>query len=206
MTDYFTPQVFGVLSLITIALGLVPYYVDIIRGNTRPQRAAMFIFAVLSAIAFSGQLAAGATASLLFAGTMLCNQVLLFVLSLKYGMGGFDKKDKFSLLMAALILIVWYFTQSAAVALLLTTSVNTIGKTLVAIKVYHHPHSELLYAWYMSVIASVFGALAVGTWNWVLLLVPLHNAITVGIIALIIVARRPFVSAPKKARLRTKIA
>ncbi|HEX8227482.1 MAG TPA: hypothetical protein VF572_06465 [Candidatus Saccharimonadales bacterium] len=190
MSDILTPQLFGVLSLVTIALGLVPYYVDIIRGNTKPQRAAMFIFAVLSVITFSGQLVEGAEASLFFAGAMLANQLLLFALAIRYGMGGFEKKDKIALLLAIMILIVWYFTKSAVVALLLATLVNTIAKILVTIKVYRHPHTELLFTWNMSVLASVFAALSVGTWDWVLLLVPIHNGITVGIIALIIIVQR----------------
>ncbi|MDL2363044.1 MAG: hypothetical protein QFB86_01520 [Patescibacteria group bacterium] len=198
MNDLFTPQLFGILSLATIFFGLAPYYVDIIRGNTRPQRAAMFIFAGLSVISFSGQLVEGAQASLFFAGALLANQLILFALALKYGMGGFDKKDKIALLMAVFILVIWYFTKSAVVALLLTTLVNTIAKILVTIKVYKYPHTELLYAWNMSVLASIFGALAVGKWDWVLLLVPVQNGITVGVIALTIFLRRSRVNMPKQ--------
>lgn len=206
MENVLSPKIFGILSLFVLTAGLIPYYNDIYRGNTKPQRAAMFIFAVLSAIAFSGQFAEGAKASLIFAGTLLFNQLLLFALSIKYGMGGFDAKDKIALVLAGLILIGWYSTKSAVLALVLVTLVNTIAKILVTIKVYKYPYSDLLYSWYMAAIASVLGALAVGGWNWILLLVPVHNAVTVGIIALTITVRKRQVKRPNGPRLSTNVA
>jgi hypothetical protein len=185
---------------------LVPYYKDILMGNTTLQRAAMFIFAVLSAIAFIGQYAEGATDSLLFAGVLLVNQLLLFILSFKYGAGGFTRTDKAALLLSGFILLAWYFTKSAVLALILVVFVNSIAKLLITMKVYEKPYSDIAVAWFLSCIASVFGALAVGGWDWVLLLVPVHNAVTVGIIGLTIVIRRTQLDPPKsQAKVKTAI-
>ncbi|MFZ1483721.1 MAG: hypothetical protein WAS36_01780 [Candidatus Saccharimonadales bacterium] len=183
-------QLFGALSVILFLAGTIPYIIDILRGNTKPHRMAMFIFVVLSAIAFTGQLLEGAEASLWFAGVLLINQITLFILSFKYGMGGFTTREKISLALTALILIFWYLTDSVAIALVLTVTVNTIGKLLIMAKVYDHPYTELLYSWIMSTFASVFAVLAVGELDWLLILVPAQNAITVGIVAGIIIIRR----------------
>lgn len=183
-------QLFGALSVVLFLVGTIPYIIDILRGNTKPHRMAMFIFVLLSAIAFTGQLLEGAEESLWFAGVLLLNQIILFILSFKYGMGGFTRRDKISLALTILIVVVWYLTDSVALALVLTVTVNTIGKFLVMSKVYEHPYTELLYSWIVSTFASIFAVLAVGELDWLLLLVPAQNAITVGIIAGIIILRR----------------
>lgn len=188
----------GIASVVVIVVGLLPYYADILQGNTKPQRAAMLIFAVLSAIAFLGQLAEGAQASLWFAAALLANQLILLGLSIKYGMGGFSRFDKISLLLASLILVGWYFTNSAALALILVTVVNTVAKILVMTKVYSYPYSELLFAWIMSTAASILAALSVGRLDLILLLVPVQNAVTVGIIAGIIIVRKRQLPAPTR--------
>lgn len=190
-------QTFGIISAVIGVIALIPYYVDIIKGRTKPQRAAFLIFSVLATISFFGQYAEGATASLWFAFVLMASPYAILLLSIKRGVGGFARRDKISLALAVGILCVWYFTKSAALAVVLVVAVNTIAKYLVAAKVYELPYSDLLLTWVLSAIASVFAALSVGELDWILLLAPVQNAITVGIIALIIVIRRRQVSPPK---------
>ena len=183
-------ELFGIISGIIAVYASVPYIIDIIKGNTKPQRAAWVIFVTLSAISFFAQLAAGATNSLWLPFVLLVQAVIIFGLSFKYGMGGFSKFDIASLIMAVIILIIWWATSSAALAIICGVVVNTIGKVLVAEKVYKHPSTEYLPTWVWGVVASVFSVLAVGSLNWILILAPLQNAITVGMIAGLIVYRR----------------
>lgn len=188
--DVHMAELFGLLSGIIAVYASIPYILDIIKGNTKPQRAAWVIFVTLSAISFFAQLAAGATNSLWFPLVLLIQAVIIFGLSFKYGMGGFSKFDLASLFMAAIILIIWWLTSSAELAIICGVVVNTIGKILVGAKVYNHPNTEYLPTWAWSVVASVFSILAVGSFDWILILTPLQNAITVGMIALLIVYRR----------------
>lgn len=183
-------ELFGIISGIIAVGASIPYIVDIVKGNTKPQRAAWVIFLTLSAISFFAQLAAGATNSSWFPLVLLIQAVIIFVLSFKYGMGGFSKFDVASLIMAVIILIIWWTTSSAALAIICGVIVNTIGKVLVAEKVYKHPETEYLPTWVWSVVASIFSVLAVGSFDWILIISPLQNAITVGIIAGLIVYRR----------------
>lgn len=178
-------QAFGIVSALLVVCVAVPYYMSIFRGRSHPQRTAMFIFLVLSLISFSSQWAEGATASLWFAGFLVINQLCIFALSLKFGSGGYRKIDVFSLLTAAGIMILWYFSKNAGLAVVLVTAVNFVGKALVFHKVQHRPQSELLYSWALSVVASLFAIASVGSLQFTLILPPLHNAVTVGAIAYI---------------------
>lgn len=104
-------------------------------------------------------------------------------------MGGFGKLDVASLAAAVLIIVIWAVTKSPSIAIVCGALVNTIGKALVAVKVYHHPNTEYLPTWVWSVVGSIFAVLSVGTLNSILILPGLQNGITVGIIAAIIYFR-----------------
>ena len=186
---------FGIVSGVIALAGMVPYIVDIIRGNTKPQRAAFLLFTISGFIAFLGQLAEGAIYSLFFAGALMSTSLLTFILSFKFGVGGFGRRDKIGLFLVGCILAAWFLTGSAALAVVLIVIFNTIAKILVMFKVYQLPHTELLYTWIMSTISSLFAVLSVGSLDWILLLSPLQNGITVGLIALIIFVRRRFIPA-----------
>lgn len=183
-------QIIGVLSgVIAFAAG-IPYIIQIIKGKTKPHRMAWIIFITLGGISLFAQLAEGATNSLWFPFVLFVQAIIIFSLTMKYGMGGHSKLDIASLIAAISILAIWAVTQSAAIAIICTVSVNTIGKVLVAQKVYKHPNTEYLPTWIWSMVASFMAVIAVGGWNWILIITPLQNAITVGLIAALICYRR----------------
>lgn len=183
-------EAFGILSGLIFFGASVPYIIEILKGRTKPQRMAWVIFITLSGISFFAQFAAGATNSLWMPAVMFLQAIIIFALTLKYGMGGFGKLDIASLAMAILIILIWYITKSPTIAIICGACVNTIGKALVAIKTYRHPNTEYLPTWVWSVVGSFFAVLSVGTLDSILILPGLQNGITVGIIAAIIYFRR----------------
>lgn len=188
-------EVIGILSGIIAFLASIPYIIDIVKGNTKPQRMAWVIFITLSGISFFAQMAEGATNSLWFPLVLFVQSIIIFGLTLKYGVGGASKFDIFSLVLAIAIMLVWFITNSAALAIICGVAVNTIGKALVAVKVYKLPHTEYVPTWVWSAVASVLAVIAVGELDWILILAPLQNAITVAAIACLILYRRKQVKA-----------
>lgn len=183
-------QIIGITGAVISTAALIPYYKGLFSRKTKPNSTAFLIFGILATISFFGQLAAGAEASLWFAFVLMVNPFIIFALAVRNSSGEFAKMDKISLLVAALILIVWYFSKSAAIAIILTTLVNTIAKYLVAEKAYRLPHGDVASTWILSTVASALAVISVGKLDWVLLLSPVQNTITVGAIALIIIYRQ----------------
>lgn len=188
-------QFIGISAAIILVFASFHYIADIVRGETKPQRMAWVIFTTLGTISFFGQLAEGATASLWFPLILMVQGYVILGLSLKYGVGGANTIDKISLVLSLAIFVVWWLTNSAALAIIFAVSINTIGKVLVAIKTYHKPYSEYLPTWILATIASVLTAISVGELNWILLLAPVQNGLTVGAVAGIIIYRRKDVGA-----------
>jgi len=156
---------------------IVPYVRDILQKKTKPERASWFIWAVLGFIAFFSQFAKGATDSLWLTGGQTFAVFVVVILSIKYGVGGFTKRDVAALTTAFIGLVIWYLTSEAAFALFIVIGIDSIGSILTFIKSYHEPASETLSTWLMSGISGVFGALAVGSLSFTLLAYPLYIGI-----------------------------
>jgi hypothetical protein len=182
--------IFGLLSGILPIIGAFPYIRDIFRHKTKPHRMAEFIFAVLDSIAFASQLAKGATWSVIMPGIGTLEMLTGFFLSLKYGMGGTSKKDIAALMLAGFGLILWYFTKQPLTALFIVIGIDLIGTSLVVIKTYSHPHTETLSAWFLSLLAGLCAAAAVGHWSFDLQIYPLEVALGNGAICATILLRR----------------
>jgi hypothetical protein len=164
----------GILAGILSILMYIPYIKDTVKGVTHPHRASWLIWSCLGLIAFFSQLAKGATDSLWMTAAQTLGTAVVFLLSLKLGVGGFSRRDKISLLTAALGLIVWFFTNEAAFALFITIAVDAIGAGLTAIKAYEMPESETLITWILSAISGILGTIAVGHINPILMAYPFY--------------------------------
>ncbi len=166
--------IFGYISAALSILMIVPYIRDILKLQTKPERASWFIWTTLGFISFFSQLAKGATDSLwLTAGQTLAVFIVLGF-SIKYGVGGFTKRDKRALLAAGFGLVLWYLTSEAAFALIMVILIDAIGSFLTMLKAYEQPETETLITWILSGTSGVFGVLAVGSLNWVLIAYPLY--------------------------------
>lgn len=167
-------RAFGYISGFLGIVGLVPYIRDILLLKTKPERASWFIWLVLGGIAFASQLAKGATDSLWFVGTSTAAVLIVALLSVRYGVGGFTRRDGVALAIAGSGLVVWYFTDEAVYALFIVIAVDAIGSLLTFLKACRDPETETVSAWFLSGTAGFFALLAVGSWNPILLAYPAY--------------------------------
>ena len=181
-------QIFGYTSALLSIVMIIPYIRDIFRLETKPERGSWFIWTVLGFIAFFSQLSKGATDSLWLTGGQTVAVFIIFLLSFKYGYGGLGRRDVKALIGAGIGLILWYLTREATFALLFVILVDSIGTLLTLLKSYKDPESETLSTWVLSGTSGIFGMLAVGSFNLILLAYPLYiilaNYVIVGAIIL----------------------
>lgn len=169
-----TPEWAGYISGVFIFLSFLPYLRDILRGTTKPERGSWLIWAVLGSIAFFSQLAEGASYSLYLAGIQALGDIAVFVLALKYGFGGVEKRDRVALVGAGTSLLLWYFTREPAYALLLVILIDAIGGVLTILKSYEAPSTETLSTWILTGLAGLFAIFSVGSFDVVLLSFPVY--------------------------------
>lgn len=164
----------GLASGIIIILSHVPYIRDIILHTTKPERASWFIWLVLGSIAFFSQLAEGATSSLWLNAFDTLGVLITFILAIKFGVGGLNKRDVIALIAAGIGLILWYLTRHASIALIIAILIDASGTTLTVIKAYEDPGSETLLAWLGFALAGILATISVGKLNSILLLYPFY--------------------------------
>ncbi len=182
--------VFGLLSALLPLIGAVPYVRDILKHGTKPHRGSFLIWTVLGLIAFFSQFAKGATWSLFLPAGDTLATLTIFILSVRLGTGGLNKRDVGALALAFLGLIIWYFTKQPLAALLITIGVDAIGTVLTIIKTYAEPDSETFSSWLLASLGGLFAALAVGEFSFALLVYPLYILIANGAVDVTILLRR----------------
>ena len=167
-------QIFGILAGILSGAAYIPYIQDIFAKKTKPERASWIIWGVLTGIAFFSQLAKGASNSLWLSGLETLGISIVFLLSIKHGVGGWTKRDIFILITATAGLALWYVTKEPAVALYIIIAVDATGTIPTIIKSYEAPETETLTTWIMVAIAGIIAMLSVGSWNIILLSYPIY--------------------------------
>jgi hypothetical protein len=185
-------ETFGYISGALFLASLIPYVRSILKGDTKPQRITWFIWMILVFIAFFSQLAKGATWSLLLTAGDAINIVIVFILSIKYGVGGFRKIDIISLIGAGVSLLLWYFTNEPAIALFLIIIIDIIGANLTIIKAWKNPETEIWIGWAMCGIGGLFGIFSVGSFNFILIAYPLYICLINSFIAVVIISRKKY--------------
>lgn len=155
-------------------LSFVPYVRDIFKGKTKPERISWLIWTILGLVALFAQLAKGGTFSTIFTAAQAAGDLFIFILGIKYGIGGLLKRDILALIGAAIGLILWYLTKEAAAALFIVIFVDALGVALTIIKSYEQPKTETVSSWVLTFIAGAFACFAVGSLNFILLAFPFY--------------------------------
>ena len=166
-------ELLGYASGLLITISAVPYISDIFRLKTKPERATWFIWSVLLTIAFFAQFAKGGTWSLITTGIDGLIVIIIFILSIKYGMGGASRLDIVALIVSGIGLVLWYLTNEPLYALLITIVIDMLASMLTVVKTYKEPSTETFSAYMICGTGGLLGAFAVGTLNFSLIIFPL---------------------------------
>jgi hypothetical protein len=164
----------GYLSGVAILISFLPYIRDIFQDKTKPERISWLIWAILGAISFFSQPVEGANYSLMMTGGQFFGDLFVFLLAIKFGFGGFMKRDKVALIGACASLFLWYVTREAAIALFMVILIDAIGVYLTVVKTYENPETETISTWAFTFVAGLLGCIAVGEFNLVLLAFPFY--------------------------------
>jgi hypothetical protein len=176
----------GVLAGLITLIAYVPYIRDIFKGKTKPVRATWFIWTVLSGIALTSQIASGGKWSVAMTIAQVFGVTTVFILSIKQGYGGLNRKEIISLIIAGLGLALWAATNKPLLALLCVVMVDAAGSWLTIFKSYKDPGSETLSTWVLDCVSSIFALIAIGSLNYTLILYPGYLFVANGAVVVVI--------------------
>lgn len=171
------PEIFAIISVILTLVAGPPYLIDILKRKTKPQRATWFILSVLGVIGFVSQAKLGINWSLAFLGLDMAASLSVFILSIPFGVGGFNILDRYALIVATVGTVLSIAENRPVIALVGIIVADLAGTALTVKKAFHDPASETTISWVLVGTAAIFGVLSVGKFEASLLLWPIYLVI-----------------------------
>ena len=168
------PEALVGVSVILFIVASPPYVLDTLKGKTKPERATWFIWSVLGLIAFVSQVKLGATWSVVYTGLDTLGSVSVFILSLRYGVGGWTLLDRMALAIAVAGVAVSLIAHQPVIAILGVILADISGTILTVCKTYLAPDSETTVTWLLVGTGALCGLIAVGKFDLGLMLYPAY--------------------------------
>jgi hypothetical protein len=182
--------VLGVLAGVVGAADAIPYIRDVLRGATRPHRAAWLIWSGLAIVVVLSQWADGATFSLIMPATGAVFTSIVFALSIRRGVGGVSTPERLMVAIAAAGVLGWLFADEPIVATLCVVAADLIGVLMMVPKTWRDPDSETFATYALGCLSGALAAGAVGELDFSLLVYPIYYCIGNGALAVLILQRR----------------
>ena len=152
---------FGVLSGILALCAAVPYILAIYQGKVRPHRFTWLIWLLTKSLILLAQYDEEARWSLTLSIAGVVVATIVFLLSIKRGVGGTSTSDRAALALSVVSLAIWFVTQEALYGLFFAIAADAIGTILTVKKTYRLRGTESALVWGMAAMASFLSILAV---------------------------------------------
>lgn len=172
-----SPALIGQIAGVIAVIQAIPYIVDIFRGHTKPERMTYFIWFIVDALLITSYISVGATTTIWTGLVYVATGFIIFLLSLKYGMGGFSKLDIFCLFIALIGMLIWATTSNAVLALCFATFAAKVGYLPTIKKAYFFPETENTLSWTLCAFSSTLNIFALTTFSPIIAIPPILGAI-----------------------------
>lgn len=156
---------FIVISSLLALISPLIYAKAILKGEAKPHRTTRLVLLVITSLATASLFAQGDTVAIWLAGVSTIQSIIVFALSIKYGMGGWDKSDLLCLGIALLGIVLWQTTKNPVLALYASIAADFTGMVPALIKTYRFPKTEVWSFFALDTVAAIFSILAVQTRN-----------------------------------------
>lgn len=153
----------GQAAAILAVVQIIPYIRSILKGETKPSRASYGIWLCVELVLVASYFASGASTTKWMFIVIFLNSLVLFLLSLKYGMKGFHKIDLASIIFALVAIVAWVATENPALAVYLCAAASFFGYIPTERKSYVAPQTENTFSWGLYVLAALLNVCALTT-------------------------------------------
>ena len=135
-----------IAALLAVA-GNVPYLIDILKERVEPHAYTWFVWTLVSATVFFGQVAKGAGIGALPTAASEIFTLIIFLFSLRYGFKHITRTDTIFLIIALAGFVPWVLTKDPTLSVVIAVSIDVIAFVPTLRKTWRHPETEtpLLY-------------------------------------------------------------
>lgn len=163
-----------------------PYIQSILHGETRPHRTTRLVYLAIGLLTTFSLFASHNQIALWISGVSTIQAIVLFYLGLKYGVGGWSKKDVVCLLIASIGIVAWQTTKNPILGLYFGIMADFVGSLPTIIKSYRFPKTENWSFYGIDAVAGTFNLLALTKWGLQDFAYPAYLVCINGFIALLV--------------------
>src|SRR3989344_7555363 len=164
----------GIAAVIVATFSHILYIKAIVVRQTKPSRVTWSIWSILGIIIAVSYYLSGATATLWVPVGEAVWYIIIALLSIKYGQGGWTPVDRLALIGAMTCGLFWYFTGSVVIALTAAIGVDFMAAIPTIHKSYKASGSENRRAWVFTCISSTFNLIAINRFSFSIMIYPIY--------------------------------
>lgn len=173
------------LSNILVIFAYALYIIGILQGKAKPHRTTRFVLLIITALATASLFAQHNYTALWLAGLSAFMSLIIFLLTIRKGMGGWSRLDIICLIIALLGIASWKITNNAFIALCSAILADFTGCIPSLIKTYKYPHTEVWTFFTFATISSALNLAASTSWTFQEIAYSLYLTIIGGALSLI---------------------
>ncbi len=182
--------IFSYIAIIFSFVGVLPYFINIFKGKTKPHAFSWLTWGIAGGIVFFAQIFkhAGSGAYVTGLGSLVC--FIIFFIALKKGQRQFSTFDWTSLLVSLLAIILWIFTNDPTLSVILVTLNDMVGFFPSIRKGYYLPFEETATTYGFASIKWIFAIIGLQTYSVATWLYPASLIFTNGAFTIMLLVRR----------------
>lgn len=192
------------LGLSTIVIAVVSYSIylrDMFRGKTKPHSLTWFIWALLNSFIFFQQMTHDAGPGAWVTGTAAAANVVIFLLSLKYGEKHITKLDWLCLVSALAIFAFWFQTSDAVISVILACIIFVLGFTPTIRKAWRRAQEETVPTFVLNSLKFFIALFALESFTIITALYPMTLfVLNIGFAFYLIFRRSAYTKTKKRAK------
>lgn len=178
------------VSIIMTIVGYSFYFRDIFRGKTKPHAYSWLVWAVLTAIAFAGQLHDNGGPGAWVTAVTAAISFVIFGLAITKGEKDITRSDKLSLASAGAALAIWFLTSDPLISIIIITVVDFLGFLPTIRKSYMKPYEETLIHYVFAGLKFALAIVALENYTIVTWLYPASLVLANLLFVVMLVIRR----------------
>jgi hypothetical protein len=176
-----------VASSILVLISPLIYARSILNGVSKPHRTTRFVLLLITALSTAALFAQHDRVAIWLAGASTLQAILIFILSIKRGMGGWSRVDMVCLCIAFVGIAAWQSSSDPLLGLYFSILADFVGMVPALLKTYALPHTENIWFFALDAVAGVFTLAAVNAYTAEQVAYPIYilvvNAAMVAIIS-----------------------
>ena len=182
--------IIAIVASILAVIGNVPYLIDVIRKKVEPHAYTWFVWTIVSATIFFGQVAKGAGVGAIPTLASEIFTLIIFLFSLRYGFKHVKRIDTVFLIIALLGLIPWLLTKDPTISVIIVVTIDLIAFIPTLRKTYAAPNTETPILYSMNAARHFLALFSLQAYNIATTLHSLAMIIVNSVMTIIIVRGR----------------